>query len=166
MSEATRVSNQLGWLLARFRVGVALIDEDIAKQGSGEALMKRSNLTEISDLLARSDNRMQAELNMRGSVQRANLAELVLRASSLRASLSGRHRRQLALVVHHGGTRNAIRRCRSYIHSPRAGTTVDDLYKQMTDRILVMKYRKQKYGTQYRSNAEGANLGPFTNIVD
>jgi len=84
---------------------------------------------------------------MAGARKRAALAEAVLKGQT---RISTKQVFALCLVVHHGGCRGDIRRARAVLMKiPRdSGCTL--LRQQMADRILVMKYRKQKFGTQFK----------------
>ena len=106
---------------------------------------------------------MQKVYTMEGSAARAKLAVLLLKYHA--ETMTAKQVCTLALVAHHGGTVQDIRRAKNILRSRRSTPACDLLYKQMADRILVIKFKQQKYETQFRSDPRGSFLEPFPMIT-
>lgn len=105
---------------------------------------------------------MQERRTMREAGKRASLASLIISSPN---RLSPRDLKVLCLSVHHGGSRLDLRRAQAALYK----TPINDdstvlLSKQMIDRILVMKYRAQRHGTQYRIS-NNQSVEPFPVIT-
>lgn len=132
--------------------------------------MKR-NLVHRNSWVARSvqflalrDARMQRTHTDTGALERAIWAELLLKRNS--QALHESSIAKLAVVVHHGGSARQIRLARSILSwNYRSGlNSTHILLHQMSDRICVMKYGKQKFGTQLHV-VSGSYSEPFPPIL-
>jgi hypothetical protein len=54
-----------------------------------------------------------------------------------------------------------IRLAKDLLRVARYDKAIDLLYQQMTDRMLIIQYGHQKFGTRFRSNSQGETLGFF-----
>jgi hypothetical protein len=113
---------------------------NLAHRNSGVAKLVRS--------LAKSDISIQQTHTDTGEIERARWAVLLLKGNVQTFDESSIVK--LAPVVHHGGSVRQIRCASSIVRrNYRSGSTsTHNLLHQMTDRICVMKYGKQKFGTQ------------------
>lgn len=115
------------------------------------AARRQQAIRRLSSILCTRDRERQATGDFTNAHRDAALAMLLL-SERARRQLSDKQCAGLALVVHHGGSVHDLRLAKHALVG--RVITVDQilLYRQICDRIQIMRGRPQIFGTQLKVN--------------